>query len=265
MNSTNECVIQNGADEFLWCEATGQGVPVVFIHGFSFDASTWDLQFKALGGRYRGIRYDLRGFGRSSDPSGKYSHSEDLLAIFREFEIDSAYIVGLSLGANVALTFAIDHPARVKSLILASPGLPGFEWSDERPPDAARRHAAAYGLDAAKQFWFDHPMFASARALPAVASALRDLIARYRGWHWTVGANARAPASLIGELWRVRCPTLIVNGARDVKGYVDIGLVLFNEIANVKRVELEGVGHLVNMEAPERFNEAMLKFLDQCN
>ncbi|CAE6959346.1 Carboxylesterase YbfK [Paraburkholderia domus] len=236
-------------------------MPVIFLHGFTFDASSWDPQFAALDDAYLRIRYDLRGFGRSSDPIGKHDHGADLLSILRSCDVESAHLVGLSLGADVALSFALSHPEHVRGLLLASPGLPGFEWRNERPPDGAKRVARLHGIEAGKAFWLNHPVFASARERPDVAKALLGMVNRYRGWHWSEGAQACMPGSNAPRLPEVRCPTLIINGMRDVTENLEIGTALSKGIESARRLTFGGTGHLVNMEAPERFNQAMLRFL----
>ena len=99
------------------------------------------------------------------------------------FTIDRAHLVGLSLGANIALATAALHPDRVRSVVLASPGLPGYAWTTPRPPDEAAAVARRAGIAAAKEWWLGHEVFRSAERYPAARAHLADM----------VGALARVP------------------------------------------------------------------------
>jgi len=246
----------------LWTEAAGQGTPVVLLHGFSFDASSWDDQFDALAARHRVIRYDLRGFGRSRLPTAPYSHVDDLFMLLDRRVDGPAHLIGLSLGANVALSAALVAPQRVRSLVLASSGLPGHVWQDERPPDAALRHAAAQGVEATRDFWLQHPLFASTAARPAVQQRLAAMVRRYSGWHWQPDAPPMQPLPAHADrLADVTTPTLVLGGAEDVPGYRDIAARLQAGIAGAQRCTFANAGHVLNMEVPGPFNAAVLDFL----
>ncbi|MGB8423725.1 alpha/beta fold hydrolase [Paraburkholderia sp.] len=248
-------------DGCLWCEVNGDGMPVILLHGFSFDSTSWDSQFECVASDYRAVRYDLSGFGRSTNPVGHRGHVDDFLAVCADLKINDAHLVGLSLGANVALSVALQHPKLVRSLVLASPGLPGYTWTEERPPDAVKRYADTHGVDAAKLYWYNHPIFSAAREQPNVAAALWAMIDRYSGWHWLNSASVQPLVPVADRLAKVQCPTLIINGDRDVSGYRGIGRFLSMAVTGATHVEFQGAGHLVNMEQPQRFNEAMLCFL----
>ncbi len=109
----------------LFYEAHGQGAPVVLLHaGAQFDHTMWDGQVQALARRHLVIRYDLRGFGRSSRPSGPFSPTTDLLRVLETLGVERASLVGLGMGSGVAINFALQHPERVDRLVLASLGAP---------------------------------------------------------------------------------------------------------------------------------------------
>jgi pimeloyl-ACP methyl ester carboxylesterase len=94
----------NGAR--LYFETAGYGEALVFIHGLGLDARMWDLQFEVFAQRFLVIRYDLRGFGRSSVPTAEgYSHAEDLHALLRFLRVQQAHILGLSFAERHAVNF----------------------------------------------------------------------------------------------------------------------------------------------------------------
>jgi pimeloyl-ACP methyl ester carboxylesterase len=170
----------------LYYEEAGAGPAVVLIHGFTLDTRMWDDQFPALAQRFRVIRYDLRGFGRSALPDGPYSHVEDLRALLDHLGIAQASLVGLSKGGGVALDFALTYPGRTTALALLDTILGGHAWSAEGSGRDALvwQEAARGGIPAARASWLAHPLFAPAMRRPAVAARLHAIIGDYSGWHF---------------------------------------------------------------------------------
>lgn len=119
---TGRVAVQGGE---LFYESRGQGAPVVLLHaGARYDHTMWDGQVQALARHHRVIRYDLRGFGRSSRPGGPFSPTADLLRVLEAMGVERASLVGLGMGSGVAINFALQHPERVDRLVLASLGAP---------------------------------------------------------------------------------------------------------------------------------------------
>ena len=119
----------------LYYEAEGDGVPVVLVHGLALDARMWDDQVPALNDIARVVRYDVRGFGRSTrDADTSYSHADDLWRLLDHLEIDKAVLVGLSLGGRIVLEATLAAPARVRALVLLDAVLDGVPWD----PDSER-------------------------------------------------------------------------------------------------------------------------------
>ncbi len=255
----HEIALPDGGE--LIAEEAGAGPPVVLIHGFSFDRSLWDPQFQVLARRHRVIRYDLRGFGCSSAPVATQGHVEDLLGLLDACAIGRAHLAGLSLGANIALATAAFHPDRVRSVVLASPGLPGYPWTTPRPPDEAAAVARSAGIEAAKEWWVGHEVFRSAVRYPAARAHLAAMVGRWPACQWAGGPATPPLPSLAGCLTGLRVPVLVMNGALDVPGYREIASVLHREIPGARRQEYPDAGHLLNLERPARFNDDVLSFL----
>src|SRR5437016_14584838 len=123
----------------LYYETAGEGPPLVLIHAGFLDSRMWDNQFQLFSKDARVIRYDVRGYGRSSRPNEEYSDAEDLLALLQHINIESASILGVSNGGRIALDFVSVHPSMVNSLILVSPGISGYKSSG---PEEAREWEA---------------------------------------------------------------------------------------------------------------------------
>jgi pimeloyl-ACP methyl ester carboxylesterase len=248
----------------LYYELAGSGRPLVLIHGFTLDTRMWETQYAVFAQHSQALRYDLRGFGKSAVPTREpYTHPDDLRALLTFLGIEHAMIMGLSLGGGIAVDFALTYPEATDALLLVSAGLfGGYEWLQGRPSAAVRAQAQQAGLQAAKTFWLAHPLFAPAREKPLVAARLAEVVAAYSGWHLLNDDPARAtepPA--IQRLDTIRAPTLIIVGERDIRDFQRVAEVLHQGIPGAKKVPMPGVGHMANMEDPERFNEIVLAFL----
>ena len=110
-------------------EAAGDGAGVVFLHPGLWDMRTWDPQFGVFSRTYRAVRYDARGYGRSSrlEPGRPYSNVEDLVAVLDAAGLERAALVGCSMGGGIALDAALAIPDRVSALVLAASAVGGFE------------------------------------------------------------------------------------------------------------------------------------------
>ena len=113
----------NGAS--LYYEVFGAGSPVVLLHGAGVDHRVWDEQVAPLAHAHTIVRYDLRGFGRSTAGPGG-THADDLKALLDHLEFQRAALLGLALGARIAIDVAIAYPDAVRALILVDPSLEGL-------------------------------------------------------------------------------------------------------------------------------------------
>lgn len=104
----------------LYYELQGEGQPVILLHAGGMDSRMWDAQFNYLSQRFRVVRYDLRGFGRSSKPEQPFHPVDDLYQLMQYLGIKRASLIGLSMGSGVALNFALEHPEMVEKLVVAS-------------------------------------------------------------------------------------------------------------------------------------------------
>ncbi len=245
----------------------GAGEPVVLIHGLGLDASMWDLQWAALQKEFCAIRYDVRGFGGSTAPTGPYSHSDDLSGLLAFLNARPAHVVGLSMGGRVGLRFALDHPDAVKSLTLIDPALEGHAWSESWTKKFAEITAAATNgnVQAAKQLWLTHDLFAPARRDPQLAKTLGGMVDRYSAWHWANADPVRRPDRSAAKLLAtVSCPTLVILGELDLPDFTNIAQRLAAEIPEAVLRTIPDAGHMANMEAPALVNDLLLAHLRAC-
>jgi len=246
-----------GAD--LYYDVEGGGPAVVLVHGFSLDGRMWDEQVVALRDVATVVRCDLRGFGRSSEPSAgiPYTHSADLLALLDRLGIDSAVFVGLSMGGRVVLETALVAPGRVRRLVLLDSVLNGVEWdaASEQGMEDAKRAATTEGMSAARAIWLRHPLFAPACRDPQLARRLAALVEPYSGFHWTdEDPQARTDPDPIAMLEQIGAPTTVVVGELDVPCFLTMADLLARRIPSAHRIDVPDSGHMVNLESPDTVN-----------
>jgi pimeloyl-ACP methyl ester carboxylesterase len=248
----------------LYYELAGSGDPLVLIHGNTLDTRMWDDQFEPLARRYQVIRYDMRGYGKSALPTAdSYAPADDLMALLRHLRLGSAHILGQSRGGAVAIDFALTYPEATDTLTVVDTVLRGFQWK-AFGTSLSEIHSAGKtsGIEAARQRWLDDAMFAPALEKPRVATRLRQMVADYSGWLWINSDTIRLldPPS-IQQLDTINIPTLVIVGERDLPDFHEIAEILHHRIPHASKVVMQGVGHMSNMEDPERFNDIVLGFL----
>ena len=246
----------------LFYEARGAGPAVVLIHGGLVDSRLWGAQMGPLSRRFRVVRYDLRGFGRSAAAPEPFSHLEDLRALLDFLGVERATLVGLSLGGIIAADFALEHPARVERLVLVGPGLRG----DRQPPpkDAAAAVAAmSRGAEAFADASMKRELYAAVRPGTAAHALLRRmLLDNFKALSTLRPGFARYPDRPTAErLADVKAPTLVVIGSRDGGNLLNIADTLAAKIPGARKVTIRGSSHHPPVEKPKELNRALLDFL----
>jgi pimeloyl-ACP methyl ester carboxylesterase len=232
-------------------EQRGRSPRAVFVHGFASDLHSWDLLWEQLGPQLAALRFDLRGFGRSSSPNGKaFTHADDLLSILDRTGIDQCDLVGVSMGGAIALNFTLNHPGRVRSLVLLSPGIVGWEWTQAWRTrwQAITAEARRGALDQARQLWWQHPLFATTRE-SAAGVELQASIERYSGAHW-IRDDHQLLVPDIERLHQLVTPTLLLTGGRDVEDFRVIAALIGAGSTRVERIDDPQRGHLLHLEDP---------------
>jgi pimeloyl-ACP methyl ester carboxylesterase len=255
-------------------EVAGDGPGVALLHSTVCDSRMWDAEFAALAGRYRVLRLDLRGFGRSPLPPGPFSPVDDVRTALDEAGLEGAALVGASAGAALALDVALDEPERVTGLVLAAPAIGGLEWSDDVRRFGEREDELldAGDLDGAVELnlrtWVDGPRRGPDAVDPAVRAKVGEM--QRRAFEIQVAAYAAAdqpgpqhrlhpPA--IERLEDVRAPALVIVGDADVPDVLERAEILASRIPGARKVVLPDVAHMVNLERPEEFLALVEDFL----
>ena len=114
----------------LYYEMAGKGDVIVLVHDGSLHNVTWDGQFLTFAENYRVIRYDRRGYGKSTYPEKPYSDIEDLKSVFDFLDVKKAAVMGMSAGGRLSIDFALEYPEKVTSLVLVGAVLSGYSYTD---------------------------------------------------------------------------------------------------------------------------------------
>ncbi len=255
----------------LWTSAPGGGEPILCCHG---GPGLWDM-FGALdlGPRFRLIRWDQRGAGRS-EPRGPYTLERmvaDVDAVRGYHGLESVPVLGHSWGAHLALLYALAHPDRVSALIYVSGVGLGHDWhaefkrnfeaalGDGRARWAELRELDPGGREVAVRQWTADFVADGERHAEEMATPWFPV--NYEA-NAALGEQMRAvpEPELIAACQALRVPTMIVDGLADNRPRRAVDS-LEAALPVVTRVRLPGVGHLPWLEAPDEFRAAVLGFL----
>lgn len=255
--------------ETIYCEVDGQGPPVVLIHGWTLNLRMWDTQVKALRGRFRVIRYDRRGFGKSSGGEDIQWDGADLQALLDRLDVEQAHILGMSQGGSVALRFARTFPDRALSLILHGSIPPGgypLPWTgpDRVPTSEWQSLVQQSGLDAFRQRWSAHPIMRIPDGRPDVQASLAGMLQAYRGERLLHPAKPSGPIgpATMDDLPRLTLPALVVIGDAEVPYLQIVARMFAYYLPNARLAVIPGGGHMINLIEPERYNATIRHFLE---
>jgi 3-oxoadipate enol-lactonase len=251
-------------------EVTGAGPPVVLLHQGIADSRVWEPQWVSFADRYRLLRCDLAGFGRSPIDRLPLRHASDVAALLDELGIASAGVVAGSMGGRVALELAVARPELVGALVLVAAGLPGFDWSEavraywEAEDEAVTRGDLDTATELNLRLWVDGPRRSTADVDPQVRALVGEMqrhALEVQAPHWeTLDEELLAPdvATRLGE---IRAPTLVLVGEEDVGDMQALADRFTTEIPGARRATIAGAAHVPNLEQPAAFDALVLGFL----
>lgn len=241
-----------------------EGPWVVLCHGLACDHTLWDATAAHLAPRYRVLRYDLRGHGRSDAPVGPYSMlrmADDVAALMDGLDVPQAHFVGISLGGMIGQTLAVRYPEQLHSLTLVdtvcrTPRQAHPMWHERIGHVEA--HGMAGVLDATLQRWLTAPYRA---AHPNQVERIRQMVLAtpVRGY---VGAClAILGFDQADALARIHCPTLVVVGDKDQGCPVADSRAIADGIPAAQFEVLPDAAHLSPIEQAEQFHAVLDAFL----
>ncbi len=256
--------VESGGEQ-IYYEAAGSGDAVVLSHGLGGNHAIWYQQVPAFAERFQVITWDQRGFGRSTNAKGENSPaaaSIDLAAVLDRLGVDRAHLVGQSMGGWAVMGFALAHPERVRSLVLADT-LGGIFTAE------ASEHFDAYIRDMMTQPTPDelpitrHPALGEqlGAADPVKAFLYRQIGGLGGPAPRNAGLQLRQTGYPLDEVRRLNVPALFVVGEHDPIFPPAVVRSVAAEVSGARIVELPRAGHSPYFETPEAWNTAVLEFL----
>jgi pimeloyl-ACP methyl ester carboxylesterase len=249
-------------------EDVGDGPAVLLLHPGLWDMRTWEPQmatFPAAG--YRVIRYDLRGYGRSSRPGDQpYSHVDDLRELLGHLGVDRAALVGVSMGGRVAIDTTLTAPELVWALVPTAAGLSGFQesaededWWEDAMVDAYRAYDAgdmAGAQDGRLRVWA--PLGTEDEAGAAIRRIAHDNLHELT---MDESAEVALDPPAANRLHEIDAPTLVVKAGYDPPTSARASDMIAVGIPGARVVLIDDADHVVNLRQPAAFDAAVLPFL----
>ncbi|HEX7824061.1 MAG TPA: 3-oxoadipate enol-lactonase [Mycobacterium sp.] len=234
------------------------GPVVVFSNSLGSTHRMWDAQLTAFEERFRVVRYDTRGHGRSPAPNGPYSIddlADDLVALLDSLDVARAHLVGLSLGGMTAMRVAARNPERVDRLAVLCTGVqlpPASAWTDRAANVRANGSAAVAGAVVAR--WFS-PGYTGDRA------PWEAMVAATPSEGYAACCEAIAALDLHADLPKITAPTLAIAGTDDPATPPAKLAEIVDRLRDGRLIAVDHAAHLANAEQPGIITPALIDHL----
>ncbi|AQV98054.1 3-oxoadipate enol-lactonase [Cupriavidus necator] len=234
---------------------------LVLSNSLGTNFGMWEPQVAAFSQHFRVLRYDTRGHGESSVPSGPYSIAQlggDVIALLDHLGIEQASFCGLSMGGITGMWLALNHAPRLHKLVLCNTAAyigPPENWTNRAA--AVERDGVASIAAAVVEKWITPPY---AAAHPELVASLRAMLGATPSAGYAANCLAVRDADLRQDIGRITAPTLVIAGSGDLPTPPRDGVYLAQTIPGAHYVELEAA-HISNLEQAEAFSKAVLDFL----
>ncbi len=235
---------------------------VVLIHDGVVHSAVWDDVWPTFCGRFRTVRYDRRGFGRSPVSTTWHSETDDLLAVLRQAGVTRATIVGSSHGGEVSIDFTLAHPAMVRRLVLVGAVVGGFPYSEHFITRVVENFGVIQkgdipaGMRAiANDRWTIAPGNDAARKklLDMLLASPHDITHRNQ---------FLPPKPALPRLGEIQAPTLVLVGDADIPDVHAHAGAIEAGIPRARRIVIRNAGHLMYLEHPAEFARTVIGFID---
>ena len=243
------------------------GTPVLLIQGLGMNARGWALQRGAFGRRHRCVAIDNRGTGHSDVPPGPYDlvrMARDAIEVLDGAEIERAHVVGASMGGVIAQIIGVLHPERVQSLVLACTACRHHTWRRELLAEwgeiVTKNGMQALTDDGMR--WLIGPRLQ--RRFGVFVNVLARVLIQTKpaAFAAQVDAILAMPDDMRDELHTINAPTLVITGSQDTLTPLGDAEELAELISGSRLYVLRGAAHGLMAEAPNAFNDAVLRFID---
>ena len=251
-------------------EVTGKpgATPILMIQGLGASKNAWNLQRIAMATRFRIISFDNRGAGRSDKPTVPFTleqMAEDAIAVLDAAGIETAHVVGASMGGVISQIVAVKHPHRVRSLTLVCTACRNHPWRQELlqswAKTAEEKGMIEVGKEAAQ--WVMSPR-SFRRLVPAFTwmGPLAALRPRH-SFVSQIDAILNTREDLVDQLSTITAPTMVIVGNQDILTPRGDSEEIAERIPNAELVVISGAAHGLMMEHSSTFNKILIEFLQR--
>ena len=245
----------------VFFEASGAGIPIVFIHDGLLHSKGFDHQYEFFKEHYTVIRYDRPGYGQSPPPVSAISDTTTLKDLLTQIGIEKAILIGGSAGGRIALDFAVTHSNMVHAIVLVGPALSGFEFT-EHMWYRGWRNKWGDTIEEMITFWENDPWLISQENVNA-KRFFRDTLLASQTNLKNYEVENLDEVQAINHLSEIGMPVLVMIGESDIADNHSMAGIIQNGIPDAQRVIVTQSGHLVYVEQPEKFNKLMGEFLEK--
>ncbi|UCE23478.1 MAG: alpha/beta fold hydrolase [Candidatus Zixiibacteriota bacterium] len=238
-------------------------LPIVFIHGFTIDHRMWVDDAKFFSQWYRVLLLDLKGHGLSDAPETGYSRAhrvDEIVGFLDRLDIHKAHLVGLSMGGTTVLGVALAHPERLASLTLVSTSAAGYDHGikTEKVDEIARTQ----GMEVARERWIKSTLQYFCNDKQQLGQLLEQMMQEHSGAYWKDPMRGKyPPEDDLQHVHEIDVPTMIFVGGLD-RPFVPLAKTLHERITGSRLSVFEDVGHMLNLESPNRFQQELKLFLE---
>jgi 3-oxoadipate enol-lactonase len=251
-------------------EVTGKSgaTPVLMIQGLGASKNAWNLQRIAMATRFRCISFDNRGAGRSGKPTKPFTleqMADDAIAVLDAAGIETAHVVGASMGGVISQIIAVKYPHRVRSLTLVCTACRNHPWRQELLQSWAKTAEAKGMIEVGKEAaqWVMSPR-SFRRLVPAFTwmGPLAALRPRH-SFVSQIDAILNTREDLVDELSTIVAPTMVIVGNQDILTPRGDSEEIAERIPNAELVIISGAAHGLMMEHSSTFNKILIEFLQR--
>ena len=251
-------------------EVTGKSgaTPVLMIQGLGASKNAWNLQRIAMATRFRSISFDNRGAGRSDKPTEPFTleqMADDALAVLDAAGVETAHVVGASMGGVISQIVAVKYPHRVRSLTLVCTACRNHPWRQELLQSWAKTAADKGMIEVGKEAaqWVMSPR-SFRRLVPAFTwmGPLAALRPRH-SFVSQIDAILNTREDLVDQLSTITAPTMVIVGNQDILTPRGDSEEIAERIPNAELVVISGAAHGLMMEHSSTFNRILIEFLQR--
>lgn len=267
--------IQSGPGKIYYETSTTDSTnpPLILLHAGMLNTAMWRHQADEFSDHYKVIMIDMPGHGNTENDTFRLEPAVFMKDIMDSLHISKASIVGVSLGAACVTDFAIAHPERVNKIVLVSSGINGWATKFKMDTTVLQYFDAFFGTlekgdtaaaaEVFTHFWFDGPFRTPAQVNDSARKYIYNTTLANMQRHHVRGWPAFTEPPAIDNISKIKVPTLIITGDKDVPFIIEAGKYLETNIAGAKRITIPNAGHMLNIEDPKAFNKAVMDFLSK--